>query len=152
MTTDIEGNVIEPGCEVVFSRNLWRGKDVLCRGKVTSVSAKFCQIDVTSPEPEGIDLYEGWNISKRAKVTKVFVIGAPTFDDKYPIKTFTSTKDIELTSVHSGLKYTLKPGMKMVLESVNKKTVRCYPAKGTHGYGSFRVDMVDFENNIEFVK
>jgi len=74
MVKDIEGTEIAPGCTVVFSRNLWHGKDVLCKGIVKTVAAQSCSIEVTTPQPEGIKVYEGWNVLKRAKFTKVFVI------------------------------------------------------------------------------
>jgi hypothetical protein len=71
-TADCLGNPLVVGQEVVFSRNLWRGKDVMCKGTITKIAAQTVHILVTSPEPRGITLYEGWNIEKRAKTSKVF--------------------------------------------------------------------------------
>jgi hypothetical protein len=74
-TADCLGNPLVVGQEVVFSRNLWRGKDVMCKGIITRIAAQTVHIQVTSPEPSSIkdiSLYEGWNIEKRAKTSKVF--------------------------------------------------------------------------------
>ena len=153
---DIEGNIIEPGSEVVFSRNLWRGKDVLCRGKVLSVSPKFCQIEVTSPCPEGIELYEGWNITKRAKLSKVFVISEASFDDKYPNKDFKLLCDTKIISTDSEKLYIAEANNKFRLLAVNKKTIRCThiesPESNWRSSTEFRMDINDFEINTEFIK
>lgn len=72
---DIEGNLIKEGNIVAFSRNLWRGRDVLCRGRVTSVSNTMCKVFVLSPKPSEINLIgEDWNTEKSVKITKLLVI------------------------------------------------------------------------------
>jgi hypothetical protein len=73
MTVDSVGNQLTEGQECVFSRNLWRGKEVLCKGIITSIGDKLIKVTVTSPQPPDIDnIFEGWNISKLVKSTKVY--------------------------------------------------------------------------------
>jgi hypothetical protein len=72
MAVDCVGRTLSAGQECVFSRNLWRGREVLCKGTIKTVSDKYITVEVTSPNPPGVDLYEGWNIVKRAITTKVY--------------------------------------------------------------------------------
>lgn len=72
MAVDCVGQFLVVGQECVFSRNLWQGKEILCRGIIRSVAEKSVTIEVTSPNPPGITVYEGWNIEKRAIGTKVY--------------------------------------------------------------------------------
>ena len=74
MAVDCIGKELSVGQECVFSRNLWRGRELLCKGTIKTVSEKFVTVEVTSPCPTGINLYEGWNIVKRAITTKVYGI------------------------------------------------------------------------------
>lgn len=68
---DSLGNKLSIGQECVFSRNLWRGKDVLCKGRIVSLAKSMAVVDVIGTQPVGINLYEGWNIQKRAKLSKL---------------------------------------------------------------------------------
>lgn len=80
MSVDCLGQELHVGQECVFSRNLWRGKDVLCKGVILSLSDKMAQVMVTGEPPkDGSRVYEGWNIKKKAKLTKL--LGLQKIDD-----------------------------------------------------------------------
>jgi hypothetical protein len=71
MSKDAFGVELIVGDKVVFSRQLWRGKSCLAKGEISSLSEKMASINVTSPPPDGIELYRGWSGMTKAKLTKI---------------------------------------------------------------------------------